>query len=251
MARGRHVAVFGAATAPTTPHRSLDRSTGPRCASTTPGCSSPRPAPSRRSTLSRRPRRGPRPRLIGQCCRAFLASFKIWNMATVGGNLCMALPAGPMISLCAALDGVCVIWTPEGGERRLSDLRFRPRPAAQRPARGRALRGIELPRAALTRRTAFRRASLDAARAFRRPADRRARRGRRIHSDRHRLDPTAGAARLRLRPANRTSWPSGSHAEIPPSLYLRRHPRPAGLAPAHDVRIRRGNPRANSAEARR
>src|SRR5262245_7986378 len=24
--------------------------------------------------------------LVDQCCRAFLASFKIWNMATVGGN---------------------------------------------------------------------------------------------------------------------------------------------------------------------
>lgn len=36
--------------------------------------------------------------LIEQCCRAFLASFKIWNMATVGGNLCNGLPAGPMIS---------------------------------------------------------------------------------------------------------------------------------------------------------
>ena len=46
--------------------------------------------------------------LVNQCCRSFLASFKIWNAATVGGNLCMALPAGPMISLTAALDGVCV-----------------------------------------------------------------------------------------------------------------------------------------------
>src|SRR5277367_3484269 len=73
--------------------------------------------------------------LIDQCCRAFLASFKVLNMATVGGNFCMALPAGPMISLAAALDGVCVIWTPDGGERRL-------------------------PREALTRRTAFRRISL-------------------------------------------------------------------------------------------
>src|SRR5277367_140517 len=32
--------------------------------------------------------------LVNQCCRAFLASFKIWNAATVGGNICMALPAG-------------------------------------------------------------------------------------------------------------------------------------------------------------
>ena len=48
--------------------------------------------------------------LFNQCCRAFLASFKVWNMATVGGNLCMALPAGPMISLTAALEGACTIW---------------------------------------------------------------------------------------------------------------------------------------------
>ncbi|MGD0064976.1 MAG: FAD binding domain-containing protein, partial [Streptosporangiaceae bacterium] len=37
--------------------------------------------------------------LIGQCCAALLGSFKVWNAATVGGNLCLALPAGPMISL--------------------------------------------------------------------------------------------------------------------------------------------------------
>ncbi len=98
--------------------------------------------------------------LIGLCCRAFLASFKIWNMATVGGNLCMALPAGPMISLCAALDGACEIWMPEGGERRLSifDFVLGPQRNALRP--GELLRGVALPLAALTRRAAFRRASL-------------------------------------------------------------------------------------------
>src|SRR5258708_39216663 len=31
-------------------------------------------------------------------CRAVLASFKIGNEATVGGNVVMSLPAGPMIS---------------------------------------------------------------------------------------------------------------------------------------------------------
>src|SRR3984893_12797723 len=62
--------------------------------------------------------------LIGRCCRSFLASFKIWNTATVGGNVCMALPAGPMISLVAALHGVCVIWRLDGGERRLPVLDF-------------------------------------------------------------------------------------------------------------------------------
>jgi CO/xanthine dehydrogenase FAD-binding subunit len=98
--------------------------------------------------------------LVNQCCRSFLASFKIWNVATVGGNLCMALPAGPMISLTAALDGVCTIWTPEGIERRVAvaDFVLAPQRNALRP--GELLRAIDLPRIALRRRTAFRQISL-------------------------------------------------------------------------------------------
>ena len=53
--------------------------------------------------------------LIRQCCQSLLASFKIWNTATVGGNICMSLPAGAMISLTAALEGVCTIWQRDGG----------------------------------------------------------------------------------------------------------------------------------------
>ena len=34
--------------------------------------------------------------LVRPCCEALLGSFKVWAMATVGGNLCLALPAGPM-----------------------------------------------------------------------------------------------------------------------------------------------------------
>jgi CO/xanthine dehydrogenase FAD-binding subunit len=98
--------------------------------------------------------------LFNQCCRSFLASFKIWNMATVGGNLCMALPAGPMISLTSALDGVCTIWTPEGDERRVAVLDFvlGPQHNALRP--GELLRAIDLPLPSLRRRTAFRQISL-------------------------------------------------------------------------------------------
>jgi CO/xanthine dehydrogenase FAD-binding subunit len=98
--------------------------------------------------------------LIGQCCRAFLASFKIWNMATVGGNICMALPAGPMISLTAALDGICTIWTQDGGERRVAvtDFVLGPQRNALRP--GELLRAITLPAAVLVQRTAFRKISL-------------------------------------------------------------------------------------------
>src|SRR5262249_37227582 len=39
--------------------------------------------------------------LVRDCIDAFLMSFKIWNAATVGGNVCMSLPAGAMISLTA------------------------------------------------------------------------------------------------------------------------------------------------------
>jgi CO/xanthine dehydrogenase FAD-binding subunit len=98
--------------------------------------------------------------LFRQCCRALLGSFKIWNAATVGGNLCMALPAGPMAALTVALDGVCVIWTPDGRERRLPAIDFiiGPQQNALRP--GEVLREIGLPMEASRRRTAFRQISL-------------------------------------------------------------------------------------------
>jgi CO/xanthine dehydrogenase FAD-binding subunit len=98
--------------------------------------------------------------LVNQCCRSFLASFKILNMATVGGNLCMALPAGPMISLTAALDGVCTIWTVEGGQRRIAVADFVLAPQRNALAPGELLRRIDLPLSALRRRTAFRQISL-------------------------------------------------------------------------------------------
>src|SRR5438132_6863260 len=62
--------------------------------------------------------------LINQCCRAFLASFKIWKTATVGGNICMSLPAGPMVSLTSALDGIATIWQAGGGEQRVAVADF-------------------------------------------------------------------------------------------------------------------------------
>jgi CO/xanthine dehydrogenase FAD-binding subunit len=98
--------------------------------------------------------------LIDQCCRAFLASFKIWNMATVGGNLCMALPAGPMIALTAALDGTCVVWAADDSERRVPVANFVTGPQRNVLAPGELLRSIDLPAAALTNRTSFRQISL-------------------------------------------------------------------------------------------
>jgi len=98
--------------------------------------------------------------LIGQCCRAFLASFKIWNVATVGGNICMSLPAGPMISLACALDGELLLWTPGGGERRMRVADFVKGPVQNDLKAGEIVRAIQVPVAALTRRAAFRQVSL-------------------------------------------------------------------------------------------
>jgi CO/xanthine dehydrogenase FAD-binding subunit len=98
--------------------------------------------------------------LFKQCCRALLGSFKIWNAATVGGNLCMALPAGPMAALTTALDGTFTIWTPTGDERRVParDFILAPRDTVLQP--GEVLRAIDLPVESLRLRTGFRQISL-------------------------------------------------------------------------------------------
>ena len=98
--------------------------------------------------------------LINQCCRAFLASFKIWKTATVGGNICMSLPAGPMISLTSALDGVCTIWQAGGGERKIPVVDFVTGDQRNVLAPGDLLRQVDIPLAALRRRSAFRQISL-------------------------------------------------------------------------------------------
>jgi CO/xanthine dehydrogenase FAD-binding subunit len=98
--------------------------------------------------------------LINLCCRAFLASFKIWKTATVGGNICMSLPAGPMISLTTALDGVCTIWKADGSERKIKIADFVTGSQRNVLASGDLLRQIDIPLAALKRRAAFRQISL-------------------------------------------------------------------------------------------
>jgi CO/xanthine dehydrogenase FAD-binding subunit len=98
--------------------------------------------------------------VINQCCRAFLASFKIWKTATIGGNLCMSLPAGPMIALTAALDGVCTIWKVDGSELRIHVADFVTGNMANALAPGELLRQIDVPLAALRRRVAFRQIAL-------------------------------------------------------------------------------------------
>lgn len=98
--------------------------------------------------------------LFQQCCDSFLASFKIWNAATVGGNIVMSLPAGPMTSLTSSLDGVCTLWPRIGAPHTMPVAEFVTGDNANALAPGELLRSIHIPAAALRRRTAFRHTSL-------------------------------------------------------------------------------------------
>lgn len=98
--------------------------------------------------------------LFRPCCDSFVASFKVWNMSTVGGNLCTSLPAGPMISLCTGLDGTATILGPGGGTRTVPVADFVTGNTENCLAPGELLRGIHLPASALSSRVAFRRLSL-------------------------------------------------------------------------------------------
>jgi CO/xanthine dehydrogenase FAD-binding subunit len=98
--------------------------------------------------------------LIPHCCRALLASFKVWNTASVGGNICLSLPAGAMISMTAALEGVATIWTLDGASREVPIVDFVTGNHTNVLAPSELLRSILLPAAAMRKRFAFRRFSL-------------------------------------------------------------------------------------------
>lgn len=94
--------------------------------------------------------------LLHQCCTALLASFKIWETATVGGNICLSFPAGAMISLAAALDGVLTVWRADGSDYQVPVTEFVTGAATNVLGPGDVLRSVLLPAAALRSTTAFR-----------------------------------------------------------------------------------------------
>lgn len=98
--------------------------------------------------------------LICHCCDSFLASFKIWNAATVGGNICMSLPAGPMISLTAALEATYTLWPRNAPPREVLAMDFVTGNNSNLLRPGELLRSIKIPACALSKRFAFRHASL-------------------------------------------------------------------------------------------
>jgi CO/xanthine dehydrogenase FAD-binding subunit len=98
--------------------------------------------------------------VIGQCCRSLLGSFKIRRVATVGGNLCLALPAAPMAALAVAMHATCTIHNAEGAQRSVPALNFITGASRTVLRPGEYLRAITLAAAPLRRRAAFRQMSL-------------------------------------------------------------------------------------------
>ena len=110
-----------------------------------------RPAPGRDWPAATLPR---------QCADALLGSFKVHNVATVGGNICLSLPAGPMISLAAALVGTAVIWASDGMRRQVPIMDFVTGERANVLRPGELLRSVFLPARALRAAAACRQVSL-------------------------------------------------------------------------------------------
>lgn len=98
--------------------------------------------------------------LLTTSCEAFLASFKVWNSATVGGNICMSLPAGPMITMTVALEATYTLQATDGSERLVDAADFVTGNHENILARGELLRKIEIPAVALRKRHAHRRFTL-------------------------------------------------------------------------------------------
>lgn len=88
-------------------------------------------------------------RMFPDAANALLAGFKIWNTATVGGNICQSFAAGAMISLAAGLDATAEVWTPDGGERRVLVAELVTGNAENALTNGEVLRAIEIPARAL------------------------------------------------------------------------------------------------------
>ncbi|MFI6045955.1 FAD binding domain-containing protein [Nocardia sp. NPDC051321] len=102
----------------------------------------------------------PGTRLFAKGCRALLASHKIWRTATVGGNICLSLPAGAVLAALTALDGVALVWGPEGADRRIPLREFVLGPGRNVLQPGEVLRSITVPTSSLLAHTSFRKVAL-------------------------------------------------------------------------------------------
>ncbi|WP_292831582.1 FAD binding domain-containing protein [Microbacterium sp.] len=97
--------------------------------------------------------------LVPDAANALLASFKIWNTATVGGNICRAFAAAAMVSLCVALDAEAEIWR-AGEDVRMPVSELITGNGMTALAVDDVLRAVTLPAAALRSRALLRKIAL-------------------------------------------------------------------------------------------
>lgn len=98
--------------------------------------------------------------LLNDCVRAFLAGFKVWNSATVLGNICTSIPAGPMTTMACALEAEYTLWATDGSERVVPAIEFVTGNNQNILAPGELLRKVNISGRALSRRYAMRRFTL-------------------------------------------------------------------------------------------
>jgi xanthine dehydrogenase FAD-binding subunit len=98
--------------------------------------------------------------LFFQCATALLASFKVWNVATVGGNICRSFAAGAMVSLGAALDATALVWRPTGEDYLIPVAELVTGNGTNSLTHGEVLRAIDIPEHALRARTGYRKIAL-------------------------------------------------------------------------------------------
>ncbi|WP_430868690.1 FAD binding domain-containing protein [Demequina aurantiaca] len=98
--------------------------------------------------------------LFEDCANALLASFKIWNAATVGGNICRAYAAASMVALSVTLDAQAEIWHADGSDSSVPVTSLIAGNGVSTLRDGDVLRAINFPAHALAARTASRKIAL-------------------------------------------------------------------------------------------
>ncbi|WP_062515906.1 FAD binding domain-containing protein [Demequina gelatinilytica] len=98
--------------------------------------------------------------LFADAANALLASFKIWNEATVVGNICRSFSAAAMLAACVTLDADAVIWTAAGDERIVPVASLPTGNGTTTLAHGDLVREVRIGADALRARTALRKIAL-------------------------------------------------------------------------------------------
>ncbi|MGJ9405843.1 molybdopterin cofactor-binding domain-containing protein [Nesterenkonia aurantiaca] len=99
-------------------------------------------------------------RLMEPAAECFVASWKVWNTSTVGGNVVTALPAGPMTSWLSAMEATALILCPGGTRRTAPVSELLRRTGHTWLAPGELIRAFFVPASTLARPTLMVRESL-------------------------------------------------------------------------------------------